>query len=65
MSENKGGNSGGTLGAVIITIIIAVFVFSGFSSCSGGSSNKSDIAYDPNGFLGYSDSFWEWYADNN
>ena len=64
MSDNKGSSNGGNIGAVIITIILAVFVFSGFSSCSG-SGNKSDIAHDPNGFLGYSDSFWEWYADNN
>jgi hypothetical protein len=30
--------------------------------CSGGEADNS-IAYDPDGFLGYSDSFWDWWAD--
>ena len=30
-----------------------------------GCTDDNDIAHDDDGFLGYSDSFWDWYADNN
>ncbi len=43
---------------VIIIAIIIVF----FTMCSGGEVDSS-IAYDPDGFLGYSDSFWDWWGD--
>lgn len=43
---------------VIIIAIIIVF----FTMCSGGEVDNS-IAYDSDGFLGYSDSFWEWWGD--
>ena len=42
--------------ACVITVII---------SLAGCGSSRKNIAYDKDGFLGYSDSFWEWYADNN
>ena len=53
------GNKGG---AVIGIIIVVVFIILACVSCSGGGSSKKDIARDPNGFLGYSDDFWEWAA---
>ena len=58
MSQNNG-NKGG---AIIGIIIVVVFIIIACASCSGGcsSGSKSDIARDPNGFLGYSDDFWEW-----
>ena len=43
---------------VIIIAIIIVF----FTMCSGGEVDNS-IAYDSDGFLGYSDSFWDWWGD--
>ena len=43
--------------AIIIAIIIAFFTM-----CSGGEVDNS-IAYDSDGFLGYSDSFWDWWGD--
>lgn len=49
---------------VITIAVIVIFLIAILGSC-GGNNNKSDIAYDPDGFLGYSDSFWEWYAENN
>ena len=56
-----GKKNGGNLG-VIIVIIIALLL--GLASC-GDSGSKRDVVHDPDGFLGYSDSFWKWYADNN
>lgn len=44
---------------VFVVTLIAMLM----SGCTGGS--KKDVTHDPNGFLGYSDSFWEWYAKNN
>lgn len=52
--------NGGNIGTVIVLVIAIIF---GFASCSSGS--KYDVAHDPNGFLGYSDSFWEWYSEHN
>lgn len=57
----KSGN-GSSFGAIIAMVLFIMFFF---ASCGGGSSSKRDVAHDPNGFLGYSDSFWEWYAENN
>lgn len=56
-----GKKNGGNLGIIIVLVIAIVF---GLASCGSGGS-KRDVAHDPDGFLGYSDSFWEWYADNN
>ena len=58
VNENKNGASIGLIIAVVVAIAI------GLASC-GDSGSKRDVAHDPNGFLGYSDSFWEWYAKNN
>ena len=43
---------------MIIAIIIAFFTM-----CSSGNDNKYDVVYDEDGFLGYSDSFWDWWGD--
>lgn len=43
----------------VVTIIILIAT----SSNGGNSSYDNSIAYDPDGFLGYSDSFWEWWGD--
>ena len=63
MEERKvdGNKSGGTIG-VIIALVIAIAI--GLASC-GDSGSKRDVVHDPEGFLDYSDSFWEWYAENN
>lgn len=58
VNEKKNGGFIGPIIAVVIAIVI------GLASC-GDSGSKRDVAHDPDGFLGYSDSFWEWYADNN
>lgn len=64
MNNQNTPNKGGGIAAIIVIILFFVIAFASCgSSCSG--SSKSDIAYDEDGFLGYSDSFWEWYADNN
>ncbi len=47
----------------LIAITLSLALASLLAGCSSGS--KSDIARDPNGFLGYSDSFWDWYGENN
>lgn len=54
-------NSGG----VGFVIIVVLFILLSFASCGGSSNHSSDIARDPDGFLGYSDDFWEWYVENN
>ncbi|MBQ8859267.1 MAG: hypothetical protein IJ012_05695 [Clostridia bacterium] len=45
---------------VIIAIVIACLV--GLVTCGSdsGSTGSSD-----DGYLGYSDGFWEWYLENN
>lgn len=58
------GNKSGKGSSIIAVIVIVLFLVMGFASCSDDSS-KSDIARDPDGFLGYSDSFWDWYVENN
>ena len=62
VNNNTNNNKGGTIIGIILVI---VFVVIAFASCGGGSSSKRDIAHDPNGFLGYSDEFWDWYVENN
>lgn len=39
-------------------IIVVFFVIMGYLSCN--SDSGIDVVHDPNGFMGYSDSFWEW-----
>lgn len=46
----------------IASLILLFLVLMVLGGCS---SSKTDVAHDPNGFLGYSDSFWEWYQKNN
>lgn len=50
MTNQNGGKT-----PVIIAIILAVILV----SCTY-SQPKKDVTHDPNGYLGYSDSFWEW-----
>ncbi len=45
--------------AITLSLVLGLLLV----SCSSGS--KSDIAHDPDGFLGYSDDFWDWYVENN
>ena len=56
--ENNNQN-GGTKDMIIGIIVIVIFIILAFASCSG-SGSKRDVSHDPDGFLGYSDSFWEW-----
>ena len=58
--DNKSNNDGGVLKTIIIiaiAVMLAVLTF--------GGGDKHDVVHDPNGFLGYSDDFWEWYSKNN
>ena len=60
MSENN--NKGGeTIAAVIMIAIVVLFIALGVATCNSESS--IDVVHDPNGFMGYSDDFWEWMAD--
>ncbi len=61
MSENK--KKDGTDWATMLgVLIVVVFVFIGYMSCCN-SEPDPNAGRDPNGFLGYSDDFWEWLAD--
>ncbi len=51
--NNNNKNIMGIIVAVIFALITLVTCF--------GQEDK-DVTHDPNGFLGYSDSFWEWWA---
>lgn len=51
-------------GAIVAFIVVLLLIIGGIGSCISD-DDKSDIAYDEDGFLGYSDEFWEWYQDNN
>lgn len=54
MSDQNGGKTPvGVIIAIIVAVILALATYS---------QPKKDVARDPNGFLGYSDSFWEWQA---
>ncbi|MBQ4640282.1 MAG: hypothetical protein IJB69_07190 [Clostridia bacterium] len=60
MSQNNNKNSGN--GATIIGVLVVVFfVVVAILSCN--SDSGIDVVHDPNGFMGYSDSFWEWLGD--
>ncbi len=58
-NDKKNGSNLGPIIAVILFIVLA------FSSCSDSGSSRRNVAYDPDGFLGYSDSFWDWYVEHN
>lgn len=57
-TEKKGGADWGTIIAVIV--VVAFFVI-GYLSCN--SEPSTDVVHDPNGFMGYSDDFWDWLGD--
>jgi hypothetical protein len=57
----KKSNTGGIIALVLVLLVLMAAI----GSCFDDGSSKKDVAYDEDGFLGYSDSFWEWYADNN
>lgn len=61
MSENQN-KKGENFATAICMIIVVVFVFIGYMSCCN-SETDYNVAKDPNGFLGYSDDFWDWLAD--
>lgn len=48
----------------LLSIILALIICLSITAC-GGSDDRYDIVYDDDGFMGYSDSFWDWYAENN
>lgn len=56
-----GKKSGDNFGVIFVLVIAILF---GLASC-GSSGSKRDVAHDPNGFMGYSDSFWDWYVEHN
>ena len=60
MNNDSESTSIGCSAFVWVIIIAIIIVF--FTMCSGGEVDNS-IAYDSDGFLGYSDSFWEWWGD--
>lgn len=60
--EKKGPDWGSIFAVIVVLAIIGFFVLVGYLTCNGDSSS-SNPAYDPNGFMGYSDDFWEWVAD--
>ena len=41
---------------ILAVALISMFIVTALSGCG----SKRDVTHDPNGFLGYSDSFWEW-----
>lgn len=47
-----------------LIIILTVIISLSLAAC-GESDDRYDIVYDEDGFLGYSDSFWDWYSENN
>jgi len=63
MSENKNSNKNSFDNGFTIFIVILFIVFA-IASCIDN-SNKSNPALDSDGFLGYSDDFWEWWADQD
>ena len=64
MKNNKNNNNNNfPVGKVLIIGCIAAFVIG--MVILFANTDSRDIAHDEDGFLGYSDSFWEWYQDNN
>ncbi|MBQ7875466.1 MAG: hypothetical protein IJ306_10015 [Oscillospiraceae bacterium] len=64
-NNNNGESTGGKyIGcSTFMWVIIIAIIIAFFTMCSGGNDNKYDVVYDEDGFLGYSDSFWDWVAD--
>lgn len=60
MAENNQ-NGGNTVAGIIGVVIVVFFIVLGVISCNSESS--IDVVHDPNGFMGYSDGFWEWLGD--
>ena len=60
MPGNNNNNGGSNKDTIIGFVTIIIFVLIAFASCSSCSSDRSDVGRDPDGFLGYSDDFWEW-----
>lgn len=52
-NQNGGKTPVGVIVAIVLAAIVALCTFS---------LPKQDVVHDPDGFLGYSDSFWEWQA---
>lgn len=46
----------------ITALLLSLIMVLSLCACGG---EEKDVAHDPDGFLGYSDSFWEWYEKNN
>lgn len=55
MKDQNGGNS--PLGTILVIFFVAIFILFAVLTYS---SPKRDVVHDPDGYLGYSDSFWEW-----
>lgn len=62
MSENNKNNKSDWWAYLIGVAIAVVFFFVGYMSCCN-SEPDYNAGRDPNGFLGYSDDFWEWVSD--
>lgn len=46
----------------ILVLFLALLMCLSLFACGG---DRYDVGHDENGFLGYSDDFWDWYARNN
>lgn len=44
---------------VAVAVAIVVWCFLGYLSCS----DKRDVTHDPDGYMGYSDEFWDYVWD--
>ncbi len=58
-SNNKNKDTSGAGCVISILAVVAIIIW---LSLSGG-CHDSSIAYDPDGFGGMSDGFWEWMGD--
>lgn len=60
MSEKN--NNSSNQASIVGALIVIVFVLIGYLTCCN-SEPDPNAGRDPNGFLGYSDDFWEWLGD--
>lgn len=51
--------SNNTRGTIFVVVVVVVFIILAAITYS---QPRKDVVHDPDGFLGYSDSFWEWQA---
>lgn len=51
--------SNNTKGTIFIVVVVVVFIILAAITYS---QPRIDVVHDPDGFLGYSDGFWEWQA---